>query len=220
MFVSIHADTRRSLLAGAIVGFHTPRQRLLSKRPGKPLEIRGDGKPNDGVRGLVEDIQSKTSKGQRRKAGRRIIGIRAIVEITGISTDLDYSVDLKTLTPVGLPGGNVEDLSLNWENITVNARGGPFTPSSISEIVVAKFTDMSVCDLETEFLDLEVLADERYTAELGTVNTGVDLSNLTRVNDGAPFNGIDDAGLWIAALLCRECSNSAPWFMTILQPCD
>ena len=51
-----------------------------------------------------------------------------------------------------------------------------------------------------------------------TAGRTIDLSTLTDANGNA-FPGIDDSGVWMAALFCGKCNNPAPWSITILQPC-
>jgi hypothetical protein len=38
--------------------------------------------------------------------------------------------------------------------------------------------------------------------------------------NGAGFPGIDDTGTWLVGLICGNCRNPAPWYMTILKPCS
>ena len=72
--------------------------------------------------------------------------------------------------------------------------------------------------LEQSRQRLENIADELYRAPAAAGAT-VDLTTLIEATTGAPFTGIDGTGTWILALNCGECSNPAPWFLTILEPC-
>ena len=38
--------------------------------------------------------------------------------------------------------------------------------------------------------------------------------------NGASFAGIDGTGTWMVALVCGNCRNPAPLYMTILKPCS
>ena len=38
---------------------------------------------------------------------------------------------------------------------------------------------------------------------------------------GQAFTGVDATGVWILALSCSVyCSSPAPWYLTVLKPCD
>jgi hypothetical protein len=43
------------------------------------------------------------------------------------------------------------------------------------------------------------------------------MAKETKTN--APFAGIDDTGTWLVGLICGNCRNPAPWYMTIAKPC-
>ena len=77
---------------------------------------------------------------------------------------------------------------------------------------------MNVYDLEDNFLDIEYLAEDFYTT---MVVSGASVNLNTLVDEeGDVFSGINHEGLWIIALICGDCANPAPWFLSTLQPCD
>lgn len=139
-----------------------------------------------------------------------------LVEMTSESTILDFSADLSSLEPQRIPAGEA-DINLEWGNIAMNAMGQEFVARSIGEVMVAKYS-LTPQELEEQFLDLELIADDIWRGEV-TVGTDLTLSELT--NDaGEAFTGIDDEGTWIVALVCSTCANPAPWYISILETCS
>ena len=52
-----------------------------------------------------------------------------------------------------------------------------------------------------------------------TSSTMLDFTTLKDKDTGAAFPGVDDTGTWLVGLICGNCRNPAPWYMTILKPC-
>jgi hypothetical protein len=140
------------------------------------------------------------------------------VKLTNNSSTLSHEVDLKSLSRIPVASGNAA-IYINWEYLSTNAMGREFIVNDVNRVVVAHYS-MSVCHLEDAFLDVETIHDQWYEGFLENVGFDYDLTNLRAVN-GAPFAGITNDGLWIIALFCNEekCSNPAPLFLSILQPC-
>jgi hypothetical protein len=132
------------------------------------------------------------------------------------STNLTYDADLTSLRPMAVPAATT-NISIAWANIAVNAMGREFVPNRIEEVMVAKYS-LSPTELETKFLDLETIADEMYRGEVAS-GTNLDLSTL-KTDTGQSFTGIDSSGTWIVALVCGNCMNPAPWYISILTPCS
>ncbi len=143
--------------------------------------------------------------------------ITTTVNITDDSTSLDYSVNAKNLTRLPLAAGAAGLVNIDWQYLTANAMGSTFEPYLITEVVIAQYASLNVCGFEDNFLDMELIADQWYRAEISE-GTSASLQNLTRA-DGTPFQGIDTNGTWILALVCGTCNNPAPSFLTVLQPC-
>jgi hypothetical protein len=138
------------------------------------------------------------------------------VDITEQSTALTYAVDLQSLTPIKFPAGT-NAVTVDWSDMETNALGRPFVERSIYEVMVAHYA-MTPAELEAQFLDLELIADQMWR---GDVPAGDDLS-LTELVDanGQPFTGIDGTGTWVLALICGTCGNPAPWYLTRLETCQ
>jgi hypothetical protein len=138
------------------------------------------------------------------------------LSLTNDSAKLTYSVDLEHAQPMLVPAG-VPALTIDWTQMMTNCLGNFYDGSQITEAAVAHFTNKTLPDLQQDFLNLESIADGWWS---GAVPPGrsIDLSTLADAN-GAAFPGIDDNGVWMAALFCGACNNPAPWSITILQPC-
>jgi hypothetical protein len=86
--------------------------------------------------------------------------------------------------------------------------------------MVASFTQ-SVAELQKKenFLNMEKLAVAKWsTTELSGVS--VKFSALTNEKDQSAFTGIDSTHTWIIALVNQSALNPAPWYITVLQPCQ
>jgi hypothetical protein len=140
------------------------------------------------------------------------------VRLGNESTTLSYTVDLEALEPIQL-APHTGDVVLSWADasrLTKNGMGAEWVPTCITDVTIARYVGYSIADLERQFLLLQDLAQEQYTARL---KTGQEVA-LARLADGAgnPFPGIDENGIWLFSLTCGACRNPAPWFLSILQP--
>lgn len=137
------------------------------------------------------------------------------VTIDSNSAELSYTVRLADVQGVEVPVGQ-RDIAIDWTNIETNAMGGEFDSTSITEVVVGRYSH-SLAELEAQFLDLDLIGDTLYWGE---VLSGSHFSLADAVtDDGTPFTGIDDTGTWLVALRCGVCTNPAPWFLTVMRPC-
>ncbi|HEX6766382.1 MAG TPA: hypothetical protein VF103_12910, partial [Polyangiaceae bacterium] len=135
----------------------------------------------------------------------------------GPAMSLVYDVNLEALTPVAVPTGRA-DLTIDWRGLTTNGLGRPWIQRSIDQVTVAHYTQ-SLAELEAQFLDLEQIAERFYRGDALT-DEPFSLSALADAQ-GQAFTGIDGTGVWILALSCTiYCSNPAPWYLTILAPCN
>jgi hypothetical protein len=143
-----------------------------------------------------------------------------MVKLTNDSTKLSYNANLHGLTITGVPANTAAitiDFSDMVNRMAKNALGATFKDGYITNAVVGHYTQTPE-ELEKRFLDLNMIATSYYTGQL-TSSTMVDLSTLTEQTTGANFPGIDDTGTWLVGLLCGNCQNPAPWYMTIIKPC-
>jgi hypothetical protein len=163
--------------------------------------------------------QSGTEPGQ----GTRMIKVfkldaattNATVALDNTSTTLTYAADLHSLTPTYVPAGTPA-LTIDWSTIATNAMGRTFSRTKINEVFIARY-DETAAELEARFLDLELISEAQWRGEV-VAGANLPLSNLVDANN-VPFPGIDANGTWVLGLLCNDCSNPAPWYLTVLEPC-
>ena len=136
------------------------------------------------------------------------------VTLSNSSTTLTYTANLHSAPPTGVPSG-VAGLSLDWSQIQTNALGNPFDPTSITSANVGHYKQ-SLSQLETQFLDLQTIAEEFYTVDIPS-GTTLDFTTLKDSNNNA-FTGVTSDGVWLVALQCGNCQNPAPWYLTVLEP--
>lgn len=127
------------------------------------------------------------------------------------STVLSVDVDLTSLQRP-LVTTNTASLSLDWSQLTTNGFGRPWVSGDIDQVLLGRYDNYMVADLEDDFLDIEIDADQLWTLDLdgGSV---ADLSEL------ADFSGCDDQATWLLALRCTTCTNPAPPFYTVFESC-
>ncbi len=141
------------------------------------------------------------------------------VTLTNESTKLSYQVDLQSAQPTQVPAATAA-ISVDWgedtAGLATNAHGQEFRAARVNEVVVAYY-DESLEELEQQFLDLPLLVDREWRHTL-SAGSSVTLDQLTDAA-GQPFPGIDGNGTWMLGLICGDCSNPAPWYLTRLSPC-
>jgi len=138
------------------------------------------------------------------------------ITLTNDSTKLEYEADLHSLTPTVVPASTA-DLKISWEDILKNAMGNTFQPTQITEVRVAHYTQ-TAAELEQKFLDLELIAENTWR---NTDLAGTDASLSTLKDDaGQAFPGVSASGTWMLGLVCGACRNPAPWYLTVLKPCQ
>ena len=138
------------------------------------------------------------------------------IALTNSSTKLSYSASLRRLTITGVPGGTAA-LTLDWSQMKTNALGAEFKEGYVTSAIVGHYKQ-TPAELEAGFLDLDHLATATYRADI-PAGSVLDFTTLKDAN-GAAFPGIDDKGTWLVGLVCGNCRNPAPWYMTILKPCS
>ena len=137
------------------------------------------------------------------------------------SASLEYQTDIGAVQPVQIPPGTA-NITINWSGMIdgINALGQTFANRKVDEVMVGHYP-MTPAEMSTQFLDLEEpgVATQLYRGEV-VAGAFKLMSELTDAS-GQPFAGIDSSeGTWIVALNCSTCTNPAPWFLTILQPCS
>lgn len=118
---------------------------------------------------------------------------------------LDFSADLTSLEAVNVPMD--EPLVLDWSSI---ARSG------ITRAMLGYYEGMTAEDLESQALDLMIIADSKWEIEVERGRT-IALRDLTNEN-GDSFEQFNSDGAWVFILMCDTCQNPAPPFLTLLRP--
>jgi hypothetical protein len=138
------------------------------------------------------------------------------VALTDTSTRLTYAANLHSLSMTGVPVGT-PTLTLDWSQMQTNALGAEFKEGYVTSAIVGHFTQ-TPAELEAKFLDLDRIAVAYYRADIAAGSV-LDFTTL-RDASGGSFPGIDDSGTWMVGLICGNCRNPAPWYMTILKTCS
>ncbi len=118
---------------------------------------------------------------------------------------LDFSADLTSLAKVTAPAFG--PTILDWSNIA---------PPGITRVMLGFYEGMTTQDLEAKVLDLMLIATKKWEIHIES-GASVALRDL-KDDSGALFQGFDGEGTWIFALLCEQCKNPAPPFLTVLAP--
>jgi len=139
-----------------------------------------------------------------------------VVEVTDSSTILDFTVDLASMTKPAVPADDPA-LTVDWSGIETDGQGIEMADGLVDQVMVGRY-DLTVEELEEQFLFIELIAEELYSADV-TEGTSLDLT-LLQDEDGNTFPGVDDQGTWLMALRCMTCVNPAPPALTILTACS
>lgn len=139
-----------------------------------------------------------------------------VVPITNDSMKLAYTANLHELTPMVVPAGTAA-LTLDWSQLKTNGLGREFAPGDVTDAIVGHYAE-TPAELEAKFLDLDRIALATYRASIPT-GFVLDFKQLKDKN-AASFTGIDGTGTWVVGLLCGNCRNPAPLYMTVLKPCS
>jgi hypothetical protein len=121
---------------------------------------------------------------------------------------LDFSADLTSLTPVKVP--SARPVVFDWSNIA---------PPGITRVMIGFYEGMSPSDLQDEVLDLMLISTKKWELEIKS-GTSAAFADATD-EDGERFNGFNEVereGSWVFALLCEQCRNPTPPFLTLLDP--
>jgi hypothetical protein len=140
-------------------------------------------------------------------------------EATEVAVDdacgtLDFAADLSSLETIAPKAGG-SSWMVDWGGLTVTGLGNPITLSKIDRLMLGHYAELSVAELEADFLDLELVADELYYLDIAGM---LDADLALATGDGGGFTGFTEGGTWVLALMCSSCSNPAPLFLTVIEP--
>jgi hypothetical protein len=135
------------------------------------------------------------------------------VTVTDASTTLNFDVDLQSLDSFDIT--EQDAYTVDWSALTTHANGTDLQLDDLDTLMLARFDDKTLDDLEADFIDVETIADATYTADVYGKHS-FDLAE-TKDADGAAFPGFGDGTLWLLALRCSTCLNPAPPFLTVVN---
>ena len=127
---------------------------------------------------------------------------------------LDFSATLADLVPVPVSADG--PWTFAWAGLTTNGLGLPITLTNIDLVMIGRYPDLTLDELQARFLDLELLADALWTLPIAS-GSYADLADATD-SEGSSFSGFDGDGTWLLSLRCTTCPNPAPLFLTVLEP--
>lgn len=157
--------------------------------------------PAVGSRALVMLVPSKDSTVTR-------------VDVPSECGDLMFDADLGSMNSLSVcEKGSTK---VDWSAVDTNGVGNPFSPASVDQLMLAHYDELTASDLEESFFDLQLLADDLWTAPLlGDVKA--DLKDAVTAS-GDTFNGFESSGIYLLALNETSSPNPAPKFLTVLTP--
>jgi hypothetical protein len=137
------------------------------------------------------------------------------VSLTSDSTLLEYSVDIASLDPIVLPAGS--DVSVDWSDLTTSGLGQDLDLNQVDDLIIARYSDLELTDIEEQFLDIELISDDLWSIDL----VGQSSANLgSASSDTGSFPGLDGTSTYILALRCSRCANPAPLYLAPLSLCE
>ncbi len=128
------------------------------------------------------------------------------------SAALEFDADLSRGGVIEVPKGR--DYIVSWLDLTLDGQGNSFSLSNIDRLMLARYS-LDVQEMEQQFLDLQIIPEEMYTADIG----GVGEYELALATDeaGLAFEGFDGEGLWLMGLFCSTCANPAPLYLAVIE---
>ena len=132
------------------------------------------------------------------------------VVLSSDTSTLSVEVDLASSS---VPVSMAKDYVLDWIGLTQDGQDNPFSVSNIDYLMLARY-DLTVEEMEAQFFDLQTIAAEVYTADIGGLGEFT-LSEAVDAQGGA-FPGFEGDGVWLLGLFCTTCSNPAPLFLGVV----
>lgn len=128
------------------------------------------------------------------------------------SATLVFDSDLSRGGTISVPAGR--DYMVNWMDLTRDGQDLEFSVSNIDFLMLARY-ELTVEEMQDQFFDLQLIADEMYTADVGGLGE-FELVNATD-EGGAAFAGFEGDGLWLLGMFCTTCANPAPLFLGVIE---
>ena len=132
------------------------------------------------------------------------------IGLSNESSTIDYEVDLAAGNRLPL-----DTSALDWAELEVPTACGVFPINKFDGLMIGRYDTLSLAELEADFLKVDVLADELWTADIEG-RSSLELSEA--VNEaGEAFSGFDANSTWLVALRCFTCNNPAPPYLALVS---
>ena len=134
----------------------------------------------------------------------------SFVGLSNQSSEIAYQVDLSA--------GNrlpVDTTELDWADLEVPTACGVFPINKFDGLMIGRYDSVSLESLEADFLKVDELADELWTADIEGRSSFV-LADATN-SAGEAFAGFDSNSVWLVALRCFTCNNPAPPYLALVS---
>lgn len=128
---------------------------------------------------------------------------------------LDFDADLQSLDAFTFDE-EPATYTADWSALETHANGNEIDLDLLDQLMIARYDGMSLADIEADFIDVELIASEIFTADVYGL-TSTDLSVAVSSTTGEAFSGFGADSLWLVALRCTACTNPAPPFLTVVQ---
>jgi hypothetical protein len=132
---------------------------------------------------------------------------------------LDFQATLGQ--PIALPANDRTGWLVDWSQITHDSFGNTFSFTKLDSVMIGFFAGKTPADLQTSFLDIELIATSSYEVAIPAGAREVNLADAKLKNGTATdtFPGFDRGdGVWLVAVRCSKCQVPAPVVLSILQP--
>jgi hypothetical protein len=128
---------------------------------------------------------------------------------------LDFKAHLTDLKKLDVPTAG--PWVLDWSQITRDGLGNQVFFQNIDSLMFAYYAGKTPTDLESVFLNLELIPDLYYDMEIPVGDKHADLAD-GKARDGTAFPGFDRTdGTWLVALRCSSCKIPTPVALGILN---
>jgi len=127
---------------------------------------------------------------------------------------LDFAADVQSSEEPLICGEG--SWPVEWSTLTADGLGNDLKLSDIDNLSLGFYEGADISDLESQFLDLEMIATTWWSLDLEEGVTA-DLAEAT-TDAGQAFDGFNGDGVYVLALRCTNCYNPAPLFLTVLNP--
>lgn len=118
---------------------------------------------------------------------------------------------------VDLDAGNrlpLDTTALDWAELEVPTDCGTFPINKFDGLMIGRYDDKGLEALEGDFLKVDELADELWTADIEG-RSSLELSEAFNAA-GEAFPGFDTDSIWLVALRCFTCNNPAPPYLALV----